>query len=269
VNAEAAARRIRLVVEYDGTDFAGWQRQPQQRTVQAALEDALFRLTGERLVVHGAGRTDAGVHALGQVAAITTASPLPAETLRRALCALLPAGLSVVDADEVDADFDPRRHARGKLYRYRIWNRASRSPHEARYAWHRSRPLDDAAMAEAAALLVGEHDFAAFRAADCERRTTVRRVFSLAVRRHGALLTLEIEATAFLKNMVRIIVGTLDEVGRGRRPPASLGVILRGRDRTAAGPTAPPHGLFLVEVHYDRPVVGPPPTPVLDSAPRR
>jgi tRNA pseudouridine38-40 synthase len=269
VTAEGDSRRIRLVVEYDGTDFAGWQRQPRSPTIQAALEDALLRLTGERLVVHGAGRTDAGVHALGQVAAITTASPLPAETLRRALCALLPPAISVVAADEVEASFDPRRHARGKLYRYRIWNRPSRSPHEARHAWHRTRPLDDAAMAEAAALLIGEHDFAAFRAADCERRTTVRRVFSLAVRRSGPLVTVEVEATAFLKNMVRIIVGTLDEVGRGRLSPDAVAAILAGRDRAAAGPTAPPHGLFLVEVHYDRPMAGPLAGPVVDSPPRR
>ncbi len=245
-----ALRRIRLVLEYDGTDFAGWQRQENASTIQAAIEEAMRRITGEQLVVHGAGRTDAGVHALGQVAALSTRSRLEVERLRRALCALLPPAIAVVAADEVEPGFDPRRHARGKHYRYRIWNHPAPSPIEARHSWHRAQRLDERAMAEAAAVLCGEHDFAAFRAADCERRTTVRRVSRLEVRREGRLLLVDVEATAFLKNMVRIIVGTLHEVGRGKLDAEGVARILEGRDRTRAGPTAPARGLFLMAVNY-------------------
>jgi tRNA pseudouridine38-40 synthase len=243
-------RRIRIVVEYEGTDFVGWQRQANGPSVQAALEEALARMTGERRVVHGAGRTDAGVHALGQVAAFDLERDLPVARLLRGLNALLPPSVAVVRAEEAPPDFDPRRHALGKLYRYRIWNAEARSPLERRTSWHVRRPLDDAAMARAAACLVGEHDFSAFRAADCERKNPVRRIDRLAVVRAGALVTVEVEATAFLKNMVRILVGSLYEVGRGAAPAAWIAEVLASRDRTRAGPTAPPQGLLLVEVRY-------------------
>ena len=251
---EAPSRRVRLVLEYDGTDFAGWQRQHNAPTIQGVLEDALAQITGERTHVGGAGRTDAGVHALGQVASFITRSRIDTAQLRRALCAVLPPGISVVASDDVPLDFDARRHARGKLYRYRIWNAESRSPLEARFSWHRGRRLDDVAMAEAARCLVGEHDFSAFRASDCERKTTVRVIRRLEVIRSGALLCVEIEATAFLKNMVRVIVGTLVDVGRGRRHATEMATILASGDRGRAGPTAPPTGLFLVRVHYDPPL---------------
>lgn len=250
-----SARRIRLVVEYEGTDFAGWQRQPNAPTVQAALEEAVRRMTGEAVTVSGAGRTDAGVHALGQVASFQTGNArITADRFLRGLNALLPPSIGVMAADEVPLDFDPRRHARGKLYRYRIWNAVARSPHERRTSWHVRAPLDAARMAEAAPALVGEHDFAAFRAADCERETTVRRVTRLEVRRDGPLIVVEIEATAFLKNMVRVIVGSLYEVGRGAEPVEWLARVRDGLDRTQAGPTAPPEGLFLVRVDYELPL---------------
>jgi len=247
-------RRIRLVVEYDGTDFVGWQRQENGPSVQAALEEAVARMTGERVVVAGAGRTDAGVHARGQVAAFSTERAIAVDGFRRGLNALLPPSVAVVAADEAPADFDPRRHARGKRYRYRIWNAESRSPLEARTSWHVRAPLDERAMHEAASRLVGRHDFVAFRAADCDRKNTVRRIARLDVARAGPLVTVDAEADAFLKHMVRIVVGSLYEVGRGARPAGWIGEVLDGRDRTRAGPTAPPQGLTLERVDYELPL---------------
>ncbi|MSP59551.1 MAG: tRNA pseudouridine(38-40) synthase TruA [Myxococcales bacterium] len=244
-------RRIRLVVEYDGTDFSGWQRQLNGPSVQEVLEAALAAMTGVPTPVRGAGRTDAGVHALGQVAAFSTASPIPLIGFLRGLNGHLPPSVAVVSADEVPEDFDPRRHARGKLYRYLIWNAEARSPLRARTAWHIIRPLDDRAMEAAALPLCGEHDFRAFRSADCERPTTVRVIRRLEVFRDGPLITIEIEATAFLRNMVRILVGTLVEAGHGKLTPDDVARILAAGDRRAAGPTAKPHGLVLVRVDYE------------------
>lgn len=247
-------RRIRLVVEYDGTDFVGWQRQLNGPSIQGSIEEATRRLTGMETSVVGAGRTDAGVHALGQVAAFTTRSRLSLVELRRGLNALLPRSIAVCAVDEVPRAFDPRRDACGKLYRYQVWNAEARSPLLARTSWHVRHPLDAVAMQAAANLLVGEHDFSAFRAADCERRNPVRLMRRLEILRQGHRLNIETEATAFLKHMVRIIVGTLVDVGRGYLPAAAVGEILASRDRTRAGPTAPPLGLQLVRVDYDLPL---------------
>jgi tRNA pseudouridine38-40 synthase len=240
----------RLIVEYDGTDFQGWQIQPGVRTVQGTLEDALARLLGRSTRVAAAGRTDAGVHATGQVVCFHSERDVPPERLLRALNALTPVDLAVRAADAVPDDFDPRRAARRRRYVYRIWNRAAASPFWRRYAWHVPRPLELAPMRSAAAALVGEHDFSSFRAAGCAATHPIRRVLRSEVQRSGDLLTYEIEATAFLRHMVRNIVGTLVEIGQGRRS-ADLAALLAARDRAQAAATAPGQGLCLAEIRYE------------------
>jgi tRNA pseudouridine38-40 synthase len=245
-----SARKLRILVEYDGTDFHGWQRQPGLRTVQSCLEDAIATMTGETIAIQGAGRTDAGVHAAGQVASFTLAAAIPEAGLLRGLNSFLPTDVAILDVREAPADFDARFSARGKVYRYRIWNHLVRSPLHARTAWHCRSVLDLAAMRDAAARLCGEHDFRAFRASDCERRTTVRVIRRLDVDRQGALIAIDVEATAFLKNMVRILVGTLVDVGRGRLGADAIARMLETGERGAGGVTAPPQGLTLVRIIY-------------------
>ncbi len=249
----APGLQLRLVVEYEGTRFAGWQLQPTGPTVQGELERALGVVLRQRVRVRGAGRTDAGVHAAGQVAAVGVAAP-PADLgrLLRGVNALLPDDVAVREVSLVDETFDPRRHARSRVYEYRILNAVAPSPFWRRWAWHVPRPLDVAAMQAGAAVLAGEHDVAAFRGADAREtpRSTVRRILESRVRREPPLLVYRIEATAFLKHMVRNIVGTLVEVGLGERAPAALEELLASRDRRRAGATAPPQGLTLVEVRY-------------------
>jgi len=239
----------RLIVEYDGTDFHGWQLQPGARTVQGELEAAVARLFGAPARINAAGRTDAGVHAVGQVVSVRVERPLPPEVVCRALNAHTADDLSVRAVDVVDNAFDPRRHACSRRYEYRIWNRRAPSPFWRRYTWHVPQPLDVEAMAHAAGPLIGEHDFSSFQAAGCDAAHAVRRVLHSAVAADGGLLRYEIEATAFLRHMVRNIVGTLVEVGLGRRP-ADLMPLLAARDRTQAAATAPASGLCLVEVRY-------------------
>ncbi|HXT98224.1 MAG TPA: tRNA pseudouridine(38-40) synthase TruA [Polyangia bacterium] len=244
------ARRYKVVVEYDGTDFAGWQRQPGQRTVQGVLEEAIREMTGESVFVRAAGRTDAGVHADGQVATFDLELNIPPHGFLRGLNSILPADVALVDVALAAPDFDARFSARGKVYRYTVWAHFVRSPLHARRTWHVRQPLDLEAIRAAAAGLVGEHDFRAFRASDCERRTTRRIVRRIEVDRQGARLTIEVEATAFLKNMVRILVGTLIDVGRGRLTPEAVSRMLETGDRAAGGMTAPPQGLTLLRVIY-------------------
>ena len=255
-------RTLKLTLEYDGTDFAGWQRQaPPARTVQQVLEDALAQMLGAATAIRGAGRTDAGVHARAQVASFRTAARIPNGGFLRGLNALLPRDVAVTAVEDAPDDFDARRHARGKHYAYRIWNREARSPLHERTTWHIYKPLDVPAMSAAAAHLLGEHDFSAFRAADCERKNPVRIMRRLEVSRAGDVVTLDLEATAFLKNMVRVMAGTLVEVGLGVRPPDDVAAILAGRDRTRAGRTAPPQGLTMERVFYDLPAAGTPSAP--------
>ena len=246
-------RRVRLVLEYDGTDFAGWQRQPGERTVQSVVEDAVGRLLGVdgRVPVTAAGRTDAGVHARGQVALVEAPRPLPLPAWSQGLTGRLPPDVAVVSAEPAAPDFDPRRSATGKRYVYRVWNAPRRSPLRARFSWWVRGPLDVAAMGVAAAHLLGEHDFKSFQAAGCAAKTTVRRLDRLTLDGvAGGMLTFTVEGTAFLRFMVRNLVGTLVEMGHGRLDPGAVQGILAARDRDAAGPTAPPQGLTLDEVYY-------------------
>jgi tRNA pseudouridine38-40 synthase len=244
--------RVQLILEYDGTDFVGWQRQPNGRSVQEELERALETLVGTRVPVAAAGRTDAGVHALGQVAAFDDPRGLPLKAFARGLNSVLPRDVAVVDATEAPPDFDPRRWARGKRYRYRISNRRRRSPLRRRSHWELFAALDLAAMQAAAQALLGRHDFSAFRASDCEAKSPVRELRELAIARgEDAELVLDFEGTAFLKHMVRNLTGSLVEVGRGKRPVRWMAEVLASRDRTLAGPTAPPQGLSLISVRYE------------------
>jgi tRNA pseudouridine38-40 synthase len=247
---QRVTRRLKLILEYEGTAYHGWQLQPGLDTIQGRLEDALGRLAGRPVRVTGAGRTDTGVHALGQVASCAGTWRLDDATLRRALNALLPADIAVRTVETAPPDFDPRRAARSKTYRYTLLRQATRSPLLARFSVHAPAPLDLAAMREAGAALVGRHDFSAFRAGTCAAATPVRTLTRVEWRTDGPLWHLEIDGNAFLQHMVRIIVGTLLEVGRGARPPAALAEILASRDRRRAGKTAPPQGLCLVAVAY-------------------
>lgn len=241
---------FRLTIEYDGTDFHGWQVQPATRTVQGVLEQSLEHLLGHPVRVAAAGRTDAGVHASGQVVCFRTERSLTPQTVVRALNALTPPDLSVVGAELVPEDFDPRRSAQSRTYLYRIWNRHVASPFWRRFAWHVASPLIADLMAEAASSLVGEHDFSSFRAAGCDAAHAVRRVLRSRVEREGDLISYEVEATAFLRHMVRNIVGTLVEIGAGRRPAGEIPALLAAKDRRLAAATAPAHGLCLVQVRY-------------------
>ena len=245
--------QLRLTVEYEGTHLLGWQLQPGGRTVQGELERALAVVLREPVRVRGAGRTDAGVHARAQVAAARVTTP-PADLSRllRSVNALLPDDVAVRAAELVDDAFDPRRHARSRVYEYRILAAPAPSPFWRRWAWHVARPLDRATLDAEVRALVGEHDWAAFRGADAKEtpRSTVRRVLESSLRDEPLLLVYRIEATGFLKHMVRNIVGTLVEVGLGERAPGCMAELLAGRDRTRAGATAPARGLTLVEVRY-------------------
>jgi len=226
-------RHIRLIVEYDGTSLAGWQRQDNAPTVQQHLEEALAKLLTHEVTIAGASRTDAGVHARGQVAAFRTERTIPLHGIRRGLNSLLPATIAVREATEVGDDFHPRHSATGKHYRYTIFTRAERSPRLRDRAWHRPLPLSVPAMQAAARHLIGEHDFAAFRAAGCTAKTTLRRVDSIAVTRsEPELVEVDVRGNAFLRNMVRILVGTLAEVGSGAREGGQVAEILAGKDRT-------------------------------------
>ncbi len=248
----AGLRTLKLTVAYDGTRFVGWQRQAEGVSIQGVLEDALARFEGAPVGVHGAGRTDAGVHALGQVASVELTAAHDTATLVRALNAQLPEDVRVLRIDEVPAAFHARFTARSKTYRYQIRNAPIADPFQRAYEWHIPEPLDLAAMRRAAEALVGEHDFAAFQSVGTEMSSTVRTVTRAElVDREDGRIAFEVAGNGFLRHMVRAMAGTLVEVGRGRRRPETLPELLAARRRADAGATAPPQGLFLVSVEYD------------------
>ncbi|HTW89935.1 MAG TPA: tRNA pseudouridine(38-40) synthase TruA [Candidatus Binataceae bacterium] len=242
--------QVKLTLEYDGTNYAGWQLQREQDTIQGRLESALERIFSAPVRVRGAGRTDAGVHALGQVAAARIPRPFDAAELKRALNALLPPDIAVLDSAIVDDDFDPRRSAICRVYEYRILNRPSRSAFEYRYAWLVGEVLDLEAMNTAASIFVGEHDFAGFRSVGSEERSTRRRVYASQWTRLNNRFTYRVEAESFLRHMVRTMVSAMAEAGRGRAHPGSISELLLRGDRALAPAPAPAAGLFLTEVHY-------------------
>jgi tRNA pseudouridine38-40 synthase len=248
-----ATRTLKLTLAYDGTTLVGWQRQTEGESVQGLLEGVLAKLEGTSVTVHGAGRTDAGVHARGQVASVRVTCRHDAATLVRALNAQLPGHVRVLAVEDAADDFHARFSATGKRYEYQIRNAAVVLPFERAYVWHLPERLDVEAMRAAAAGLVGRHDFATFQSAGTDVANTVRTIaHSDVVRRDsGGLLAYEVSGTGFLRHMVRAIVGTLVEIGRGQRAAASIPALLAGRDRSRAGATAPAHGLFLVRVVYD------------------
>jgi tRNA pseudouridine38-40 synthase len=247
--ARESGRRIALLLEYDGTAYCGSQYQDNGPSIQSELEAAVNKLTGESMRAAFAGRTDSGVHALGQVAALDTRSRLSAPELMSGINHFLADDIVVVSATEVAAGFDPRRDARSRTYRYRIENRGARLALERWRAWHVARPLDVAAMQGAAGLLRGKHDFAAF--AGAYESSTVRTLRRCEVSARCGRVTVEFEAQAFLPHQVRRTVGPLVEIGLGRMTEATLGELLREAAPSSAGPAAPAHGLYLVSIAYD------------------
>ena len=260
-------RTLKLTISYDGTRFVGWQRQAEGVSIQGLLEDALARFEGAPVDVRGAGRTDAGVHALGQVASVRMTSAHPIDAVARGLNACLPQDVRVIDVQEAAADFHARFSARSKTYRYLLRNASQVSPFERAYVWHVPEALDLDAMRTAANALIGTHDFAAFRSTGSGTKETIRTITRSEIFTNvgrtllgppgepgvddATLLAYEISGDGFLRHMVRAIAGTLVEIGRGRRPAASVAALLAGGSRAQAGATAPPQGLFLVRVDYD------------------
>ena len=259
-------RNLRLILSYDGADLAGWQVQPGRTTVQGALASAIGRLSGENVLPQGSGRTDAGVHALAQVASFATASAIPTENWMTALNDILPSSIRVLEVTETAPEFHARKSARAKTYRYRIQRGAICPPFLARYVWHYPYPLEESAMVAAARVVVGEHDFTSFAAVDAERveriaagedvhttnirATNVRTIFASSWTREGEELIYTVRGNGFLHHMVRNLVGTFLLVGKGTMSLEDLRRVLDARERTAAGATAPASGLYLVEVEY-------------------
>ena len=245
-------KTFQITVEYDGTDFHGWQRQKNEPTVQAEIETALQTIVGQPLTVAGSGRTDAGVHALGQVASFTCETRLDGQALLNGLNALLPDAIVIKDCSEVEHSFHARFSAKGKTYHYRLLNSRLPSAIERRYAWHVSRHLDRNAMRAAIEHIIGTHDFSAFEASGSPRSHSRRTIFhAQLIEEENQLLVLKIEADGFLRHMVRNIVGTLVAVGLGKIDVSEFQAILRSKDRSRAGVTAPSQGLFLVCVKYE------------------
>jgi tRNA pseudouridine38-40 synthase len=249
-------RNLKLILSYDGAEFSGWQVQPNASTVQGTLASAIGRITGEKVLPQGSGRTDAGVHALAQVVTFVTESSVPTENFVKALNDILPAAVRVLQVAEMPAEFHARHSARGKTYRYRMYRSSICPPFLARYVWHYPYPLDEEAMGRAAASVVGEKDFTSFAAVDPERgregepTSNVRTIFSSSWERSGDELIYTVRGSGFLHHMVRNLVGTFILVGRGTLQTEDVTRIIDARSRSAAGATAPASGLYLVEVEY-------------------
>jgi tRNA pseudouridine38-40 synthase len=241
---------IKLTVEYDGTRYCGWQSQANGESIQSVLERAISTFLRNPTRISGSGRTDAGVHALGQVANFFADKEIDPYRIRRALNALTPNDITIKTVEIVPDSFDARRDGRSRIYEYHILNRPTRSPFYLNRAWHLHEPLDIQAIREAIPCLIGEHDFSSFRSADCDAAHPTRTVYRSLLEQRGELLVYTIEATAFLRHMVRNIVGTLLEVGNGLRTAQSFAELLEARDRNKAGQTAPACGLYLMEVKY-------------------
>jgi tRNA pseudouridine38-40 synthase len=245
-------RNLKITLAYDGTDFCGWQVQPGQSSIQGLLEAVLSELEGSVVKVHGSGRTDAGVHALGQVASLHLANPIPLENLRKAMNRLLPDAVRVLRVEEAAPDFHARYSARSKTYEYRIWREEICPPLVSRYVFPFPYPLDEERMRAGAARFCGRRDFRSLAAADRKpAESTVRTVFFSTLERDGGQLRYRVRGDGFLHHMVRNMVGTLIELGRGNLAPEDIDHILEARNRSAAGATAPARGLFLVQVEYE------------------
>ncbi|HIJ66834.1 MAG TPA: tRNA pseudouridine(38-40) synthase TruA [Planctomycetes bacterium] len=243
-------RNIKLTVHYDGSNYHGWQVQPDHLTVQAEITGAIARLTGKDVIVNGASRTDAGVSALGQVANVRIDTPIPTENFVKALTEILPNDIAVTEAVDVPYEFDAITSAKHKLYRYSIYTGPVRPVLDIRHCWHLPRKLDADRMDRGAKLLVGTKDFKSFASAADKRQSSVRTVTRCDVKTEGEWIYIAVEADGFLYNMVRNIVGTLVEIGRGRWRAERITEILEARDRTAAGPIAPAAGLCLIQIEY-------------------
>lgn len=243
-------RRFKLIVEYDGTRYSGWQFQKNAPSVQAALAGVIEHITSESINLEGASRTDAGVHALGQVAAFNTSSSFSSQNIHKGINALLPPDIAVRELLEVPLEFNPRRDAKEKTYVYKVLNRQIKSPHYDNRVWFVNQPLDVKLMREGARFMLGEKDFSSFRAAGSDATHSIRDIRSLDVERSGDIIEIQVRGKAFLRHMVRIIAGTLVTVGHGKLPPGEIEGIIEARDRTASPLTAPSCGLYLVEILY-------------------
>ncbi len=254
-------KHIKLTLQYDGTDYSGWQVQKKERTIQQIIEDAIYTVTGERLRITGAGRTDAGVHALMQVAAFKTQSDLEPQVFLRAINANIPHDIRVINAEECSENFHPRYSAKNKTYFYRISHKGAYAVFLRRYSWQIPYQLNCDSMREAAGCLIGTHDFSCFRASGCSSKNPVRTIFKIEIvedsfvdfmnfKFNVPLIKISIQADAFLRHMVRNIVGTLVEIGRGKQPVSYTKEVLGLKDRRFSGPTAPAQGLFLEEIIY-------------------
>ncbi len=243
-------RTILLTIEYDGTAYVGWQIQPNGIAVQEVVEKALIEILGHKVHVHASGRTDAGVHARGMMAHFQTDTNRPLKAFREGVNSFLPQDVAIKEVREMPADFHARFAAKGKWYRYTIYQSEVRSPLVARSAWYLRGCLDLGLMRKAAKNLVGEHDFRAFRSSSCLAKTTVREIFSIDISSDNEFIYIDVRGSGFLKNMVRMIVGTLVDVGLGRRPAGDVATLVAGTDEMVCGQTAPAQGLCLQEVWY-------------------